>query len=128
MSSGGRSLNDGRYWKRKMKSTLVFVLLCCACAVLPAAAQTAAAQTTAPEGAERKRDSAQPQEAERKRDSAQPQEMVLFPAGKFWMARAFAIYIDSGDLQARDKMDDRPANNVYLDRSEEHKSELQSHS
>src|ERR1051326_8592834 len=33
-------------WKdleRKMKLTLVFVLLCCACAVLPAAAQTAAA-------------------------------------------------------------------------------------
>jgi formylglycine-generating enzyme required for sulfatase activity len=41
--------------------------------------------------------------------------MVLIPAGKFWMGRAFAMYLDSGDLQARDKMDDRPANNVYVD-------------
>src|SRR5262249_56918687 len=82
----------GRAWKIKMKSKLVFALLCCVCAVLPAAAQTAAAvQTAAPDG------------------------MVQIPAGKFWIGRAFAIYIDSGDLQARDKMDDRPANNVYLD-------------
>jgi iron(II)-dependent oxidoreductase len=41
--------------------------------------------------------------------------MASVPAGKFWMGRAFAIYLDSGDLQARDKMDDRPANNIYVD-------------
>jgi len=73
--------------ERKMKSKLVFTLLCCVCAVLPAAAQTAAA----------------------------PEGTVLVPAGKFWIGRAYAIYLDSGDLQARDKMDDRPANNVYVD-------------
>ena len=41
--------------------------------------------------------------------------MALVPAGKFWMGRTFSIFLDSGDLLARDKMDDRPANNVYLD-------------
>jgi formylglycine-generating enzyme len=81
-----------------MKSKLVFTLLCCVCAVLPAAAQTPAAS---PAGA-----AAQ---------AAAPEGMALIPAGKFWMGRSYAIYIDSGDLQARDKMDDRPANNVYVD-------------
>ncbi len=31
------------------------------------------------------------------------------------MGRAYTIYTDSADLIPRDKMDDRPANNVYLD-------------
>ena len=69
-----------------MKKKTIFILLCCVCAVLPAVAQTAA-----------------------------PEGMVLIPAGKFWMGRAFSIFLDSGDLLARDKMDDRPANNIYLD-------------
>ncbi|PYS52602.1 MAG: hypothetical protein DMG13_15840 [Acidobacteria bacterium] len=69
-----------------MKRKLIFTLLCCVCAALPAAAQTAA-----------------------------PEGMALVPAGKFWMGRTFSIFLDSGDLLARDKMDDRPANNVYLD-------------
>jgi len=72
--------------KSQMKTKLVFTLLCCVCVALPAAAQTAA-----------------------------PENMVQVPAGKFWIGRTFAIYLDSGDLQARDKMDDRPANNIYLD-------------
>ncbi len=69
-----------------MNKKLIFTVLLLACAALPAAAQTAA-----------------------------PEGMVLVPAGKFWMGRAFSIFLDSGDLMARDKMDDRPANNVYLD-------------
>jgi formylglycine-generating enzyme required for sulfatase activity len=69
-----------------MKRKIIFILLCSVCIVLPAAAQT-----VAPEG------------------------MVLIPAGKFWMGRAFSIFLDSGDLVARDKLDDRPANNIYLD-------------
>ena len=69
-----------------MKRKIIFTLLCCVCAVLPTAAQTAA-----------------------------PEGMVLIPAGNFWMGRAFSIFLDTGDLLARDKIDDRPANNVYLD-------------
>jgi len=69
-----------------MKKKLIFTILCCVCAALPAAAQTAA-----------------------------PEGMVLIPGGKFWMGRAFSIFLDSGDLLARDKMDDRPANNIYVD-------------
>src|SRR5438093_6866743 len=69
-----------------MNKKLIFTVLLLACAALPAAAQTAA-----------------------------PEGMVLIPAGKFWMGRAFSIFLDTGDLMARDKMDDRPANNVYLD-------------
>ena len=65
---------------------VIFVISFLVCAALPAAAQTAA-----------------------------PEGMVLIPAGKFWMGRAFSIFLDSGDLMARDKMDDRPANNVYVD-------------
>ena len=69
-----------------MNKKLIFTVLLLACAALPAAAQTAA-----------------------------PDGMVLIPAGKFWMGRTFSIFLDSGDLMARDKIDDRPANNVYLD-------------
>src|SRR5262245_4228039 len=72
--------------KRKMKSKILFIVLCTVCAALPVAAQTAA-----------------------------PDNMSQIPAGKFWMGRAYTIYSDSADLVPRDKMDDRPANNVYLD-------------
>jgi formylglycine-generating enzyme len=81
-----------------MKSKITFIILFSVCAALPLAAQTTA-----------------PENAERKRDSTQPQEMVQIPAGKFWMGRAYAIFTDSADLVPRDRMDDRPANNVYLD-------------
>ena len=69
-----------------MKSKIIFIILCLACFVLSIAAQTTA-----------------------------PENMVQIPAGKFWMGRAYTIYGDSADLVPRDKMDDRPANNVYLD-------------
>src|SRR5437867_11226887 len=44
-----------------------------------------------------------------------PENMVQIPAGKFWMGRAYTLYVDSAELVPRDKLDDRPANNVYLD-------------
>jgi len=69
-----------------MNKKIIFTILCCVCAAVPIAAQTAA-----------------------------PEAMVLIPAGKFWMGRAFSIFLDSGDLWARDKIDNRPANNIYLD-------------
>src|SRR6266481_2724498 len=81
-----------------MKRKILFTIICSICAALPSAAQTTV-----------------PENAERKRDSAQPQEMVLVPAGKFWIGRTFSIFLDSGDLWARDKIDNRPANNVYVD-------------
>jgi formylglycine-generating enzyme len=68
-----------------MDSKITFILLFVICVAAPAAAQT-----TAPEG------------------------MVQIPEGKFWMGRAYTIYVDSADLLARDRRDDRPANNVYL--------------
>ena len=74
-----------------MKRKIIFIVLCCVCAALPIAAQTAAPQTAAPES------------------------MVLVPAGNFWMGRAHASNLDSLDLVPRAKMDDKPANNVYLD-------------
>jgi formylglycine-generating enzyme required for sulfatase activity len=81
-----------------MKSKILWMLLCSVCAAIPLAAQT-----TEPEG------------AQRKGDSAQSQEMVQIPAGKFWMGRSYTIYVDSADLLATDRKDDRPANNIYLD-------------
>src|SRR5262245_53692771 len=84
--------------KRKMKTRITFIILSVVCAALPIAAQTTA-----------------PDNAERKRDSAQPQEMIQIPAGKFWIGRAYTIYADSADLVPIDKLDDRPANNIYLD-------------
>jgi formylglycine-generating enzyme required for sulfatase activity len=69
-----------------MKRKTLFVILFCLCA-----AASAAAQTSTPDG------------------------MVQIPAGKFWMGREFEIFIDSGDFVARDKMDDKPANHVYVD-------------
>src|SRR5437773_3630935 len=64
----------------------IFIISFLVCAALPAAAQTAA-----------------------------PDGMVLIPAGKFWMGRTFSIFLDSGDLVTRDKMDDRPENHIYVD-------------
>jgi formylglycine-generating enzyme len=69
-----------------MKSKIIFIALCVVCAALPLAAQTTA-----------------------------PDNMVQIAAGKFWMGRAYTLYVDSADLVPRDKMDDRPANNIYLD-------------
>jgi len=69
-----------------MKSKVIFIILSLVCAALPIAAQTTA-----------------------------PDNMVQIPAGKFWMGRAYAIYADSADLVPRDKIDDRPANNIHLD-------------
>src|SRR5437899_5034274 len=68
-----------------MQKTLLTILLI-VCAAVPLAAQTAA-----------------------------PENMVQIPAGKFWMGRAYTIYTDSADLVPIDKLDDRPANNIYLD-------------
>ena len=69
-----------------MKRRILSTLLCCVCAALPIAAQTAV-----------------------------PEGMAQIPAGKFWMGRAYSMFLDSADLLPRDKMDDRPANNIYLD-------------
>src|SRR5436190_12656776 len=69
-----------------MNRKTVLTILFCLCATASAVAQTAA-----PEGS------------------------VQVPAGKFWMGREFEIFIDSGDFVARDKMDDKPANHVYVD-------------
>ncbi len=69
-----------------MKSKFLFIILCGVCAALPSAAQTTA-----------------------------PENMVRVPAGKFWMGRAYTLYVDSADLVPLDKLDDRPANNIYLD-------------
>lgn len=69
-----------------MKSKIILTILCCVCAALPMAAQT-----------------------------AEQEGMALIPAGKFWMGRAYTIFMNTADLLARDRMDDIPANNVYLD-------------
>jgi iron(II)-dependent oxidoreductase len=69
-----------------MKSRITLTILCLVCAALSLAAQTAA-----------------------------PQNMVPITAGKFWMGRAYTLYVDSADLVPLDKLDDRPANNIYLD-------------
>src|SRR5262249_31534240 len=44
-----------------------------------------------------------------------PENMALIPAGEFWMGRVHAFYYDSISGVARDKMDDLPANKIYLD-------------
>ena len=69
-----------------MKRKVIFTVLCCVCAALPIAAQTAA-----------------------------PEDMVLISAGKFWMGRSFSIVLNAINVMARDRMDDIPANNIYLD-------------
>src|SRR5215470_4107028 len=69
-----------------MNKKVLLTILCMFCVAFPLAAQTAA-----------------------------PENMVQIPAGKFWMGRAYTIYTDSADLVPIDKLDDRPANNIYLD-------------
>ena len=60
-----------------MKTTFIFMLVGFVCASIPIAAQTP------------------------------PDGMVQITAGKFWMGRAYTIYVDSADLVARDRRDDR---------------------
>ena len=69
-----------------MNRKIVLTILFCVCATVSAVAQTAV-----------------------------PEGMAQVPAGKFWMGREFELFIDSGDFIARDKMDDKPANHVYVD-------------
>ena len=69
-----------------MKVKLLFVALCAVGAALPLAAQT-----------------------------ADPENMALIPAGKFWMGRTQTFFLESVDIVARDRMDDIPANHIYLD-------------
>src|SRR6266571_1440394 len=69
-----------------LKVKAIFVLLCCVCAALPIAAQTAV-----------------------------PEGMVQISAGKFWIGRTQTFFLESVDIVARDRMDETPANNVYLD-------------
>jgi formylglycine-generating enzyme len=69
-----------------MKLKLLFVVLCCVCAALPIAAQTAA-----------------------------PENMVLVPAGNFWIGRTQTFFLESVDIVARDRMDETPASNIHLD-------------
>ena len=69
-----------------MKRSMVFTILWCLCAALPGAAQTAA-----------------------------PQGMVLIPAGKFWIGRTQTSTLDALDQMPRAKIDDRPANLIYVD-------------
>src|SRR5262245_60883682 len=69
-----------------MERKLIFTLLCCVCTAVPLAAQTAA-----------------------------PEGMALIPAGKFWMGRSFSIVLNAINVMNRDRMDDTPANNIYLD-------------
>src|SRR2546422_9059590 len=69
-----------------MKRRILSTLLCCVCAAVPIAAQTAV-----------------------------PDGRAQIPAGKFWMGRAYSMFLYSADLLPRDKMDERPANSIYLD-------------
>ena len=69
-----------------MKSKLVFTVFFCLCAALPIAAQTAA-----------------------------PDNMVQIPAGKFWIGRTQTFFFDTIGGYPRDRMDDIPANYIYLD-------------
>ena len=69
-----------------MKSKLIFTVFCLICAALSLAAQTSA-----------------------------PDNMVQIPAGKFWIGRTFTYFFDTIGGTPRDRMDDIPANNIYLD-------------
>jgi len=69
-----------------MKIKLFFTVFFCLCAALPIAAQTAA-----------------------------PDNMVQIPAGKFWIGRTQTFFFDTIGGYPRDRMDDIPANNIYLD-------------
>ena len=41
--------------------------------------------------------------------------MVLIPAGEFWMGRVHSFFFDSLNFVPRPRMDDQPANKVYVD-------------
>src|SRR5262245_22716338 len=69
-----------------MKRRTIFAILCCVCAALPAAAQTAA-----------------------------PEGMVEIPAGKFWYGRTYGYDVYSVDVVARDHYNADPANLLYID-------------
>src|SRR6476469_7385406 len=69
-----------------MTRVVALAILCCVCAALPLAAQTAA-----------------------------PDGMVLIPAGKFWMGRTQTMWRDALDTVPRAKLDDRPANHIDVD-------------
>ena len=69
-----------------MSRKIIFTIIYFICTALPIAAQT-----TTPEG------------------------MSLVPAGKFWMGRTFTFFFDTVGGVARDRMDEIPANNIYLD-------------
>ena len=64
---------------------LFVLLLLCSCAALPSAAQST------------------------------PEGMAEIPAGKFWMGRTQTLWRDAIDVVPRAKMDNRPANHIYLD-------------
>src|SRR5262245_27410255 len=68
-----------------MKRVSGLAILCCLCAALPGAAQ------------------------------AVPEGMAEIPAGKFWMGRTQTLWRDTIDVVPRAKMDNRPANLIYLD-------------
>src|SRR5262245_45381754 len=68
-----------------MKQIVVLLVLWCVCAALPIAAQTV------------------------------PEGMVEIPAGKFWMGRTQTLWRDAIDVVPRAKMDNRPANQIYMD-------------
>ena len=68
-----------------MKRVIGLAILCCLCAALPVAAQSV------------------------------PEGMAEIPAGKFWMGRTQTLWRDTIDVVPRAKMDNRPANLIYLD-------------
>src|SRR5206468_9537601 len=71
-------------------SVLVLTILLCVCAAVPAVAQT-------------------------QKTTLAPDSMVPIPAGEFWMGRANAMPEDAEDRWPRGWLDDRPANQIYLD-------------
>ena len=47
--------------------------------------------------------------------TAAPENMAAIPAGEFWMGRAQMTWRDALDVVPRAKMDDQPANLIYVD-------------
>jgi formylglycine-generating enzyme required for sulfatase activity len=77
---------------QRMIRNIVFALLCCGCAVSAAVAQTASSESL-----------------------QTPDGMVQVPAGKFWMGRTLTLWRDALDIVPRAKLDNQPANHIYLD-------------